>query len=380
MKTVVGMFNSASEAQRTIEELGQLGFGAKDISVVTNGTGQRALGGINLSTLDVADLGKVAACGPIADTLRRRDAPSGLSATLQYYGLSPKLADHYALGVQQGETLETLTVEDRDADRVVAVMEKHARLEREAWERTRSIRDAELAKKAEPIKAAPPPPPPPVPVPVKTEPIRTAVRGHDFGADEERRIPILREELRVGKREVERGGVQVSVHVKETPVSEKINLREEHIEVERHLMDRAPRSTETFFRDGEQFQFDEYAEEPYVTKDVRVVEEVVVHKRVSGHEETISDTLRATEVDIEKNRGLFHDDYKRHFSSQNISGGRFEEHLPAYELGHSLRGQRGARWEDIESSARERWEAKRPGTWQHFKDSVRYAWQRAKGD
>ena len=49
----------------------------------------------------------------------------------------------------------------------------------------------------------------------------------------EERIPIVEEELRVGKREVERGGARVRSYVTETPVSQQINLREEHVSVER---------------------------------------------------------------------------------------------------------------------------------------------------
>lgn len=367
MKTVVGMFNTPSEAQRTLDELTRIGFGAKDISVVTNIAAQNALGPtFGLSALDVTDLGKIAACGPLADSLRQSNA-SGLTATLQYYGLSPKLAEHYALGVSHGETLEALTVEDRDADRVVAVMERHARIEREA--ETKEAKKAAnpsgalasgamAAAGASAARANKPP-----------------EAGHVFGKDEERRIPIIREELRVGKREVERGGVRVSVHVKETPITERINLREEHVEVERRAVDRAPLPGEDTFG-GQEFEFDEYAEEPVISKEARVVEEVVIHKRVSGHDEVVTDTIRATEVDIDSMLDFNRADYQRHFASLN-SGGNFDEYLPAYELGHKLRVTNARSWDDIEKTAQKSWESSRPGTWDRFKDTVRYAWTKA---
>ncbi len=50
---------------------------------------------------------------------------------------------------------------------------------------------------------------------------------------EEQRIPIVEEELRVGKREVTRGGARVRSYVRETPVEEQVTLREEHVSVER---------------------------------------------------------------------------------------------------------------------------------------------------
>ncbi|HEX8062397.1 MAG TPA: DUF2382 domain-containing protein [Allosphingosinicella sp.] len=61
--------------------------------------------------------------------------------------------------------------------------------------------------------------------------------GFRLGSAEER-IPIVEEELRVGKREVERGGARVRSYVTETPVSEQVNLREEHVSVERRPVDR----------------------------------------------------------------------------------------------------------------------------------------------
>ena len=36
------------------------------------------------------------------------------------------------------------------------------------------------------------------------------------------------------------------------------------------------------------------------------------------------------------------------------------------------------RWEDVETTARTRWEAKRPGTWERFKDSIQYAFTRGR--
>jgi hypothetical protein len=56
----------------------------------------------------------------------------------------------------------------------------------------------------------------------------------------EERIPIVEEELKVGKREVERGGARVRSYVRETPVSEQVNLREEHVSVERRPVSARP--------------------------------------------------------------------------------------------------------------------------------------------
>jgi stress response protein YsnF len=50
---------------------------------------------------------------------------------------------------------------------------------------------------------------------------------------EEQHIPIVEEQLVVGKREVNRGGARIRTYVKEVPVHEQVSLREEHVSVER---------------------------------------------------------------------------------------------------------------------------------------------------
>jgi uncharacterized protein (TIGR02271 family) len=119
----------------------------------------------------------------------------------------------------------------------------------------------------------------------------------DTGA--EQRIPIVEEQLKVGKREVARGGVRVRSYVAETPVSEQVTLRDEHVSVERRAVDQ-PLSAigEDAFRERE-IEMTETSEEAVVAKEARVREELVVHKEVGHHTETIQDTVRHTEVDVD---------------------------------------------------------------------------------
>src|ERR671916_732918 len=92
-------------------------------------------------------------------------------------------------------------------------------------------------------------------------------------------IPVVEEELLVGKREVEKGGVRITNRVTETPVEEEVRLREEHINVERHPVDRPVDSSDNAFQVGS-IEVTERAEEAVVAKNARVVEEVVVNKDV----------------------------------------------------------------------------------------------------
>lgn len=112
-------------------------------------------------------------------------------------------------------------------------------------------------------------------------------------------LPVVEEELLVGKRMVDRGGIRVVKRVSETPVSEMVHLREERAVVERRPVDRAvaPGDLDTF-QEGT-IEVREQGEEAVVGKTARVVEEVVVGKQVTERDETVSDTVRRTDVDVE---------------------------------------------------------------------------------
>jgi len=114
------------------------------------------------------------------------------------------------------------------------------------------------------------------------------------------KIPVVEEELRVGKREVESGGVRVNTHIQETPVNEQVTLREETVDVHRRPVDRAVSDADlTNFQEGT-FEVRERAEEAIVDKQARVVEEVHIKKNVEQHTENIQDTVRRTDVDVEQ--------------------------------------------------------------------------------
>ncbi|WP_375427386.1 YsnF/AvaK domain-containing protein [uncultured Sphingomonas sp.] len=115
----------------------------------------------------------------------------------------------------------------------------------------------------------------------------------------EEHIDIVQEDLVIGKREVDRGGVRVRSYMVETPVHEQVTLHEEHVEVERRPVDRKLGAADIdAFRERE-ISMTETSEEAVVGKTARVVEEVVVRKEGSDRTETIDDTVRRTEVDID---------------------------------------------------------------------------------
>ena len=213
-------------------------------------------------------------------------------------------------------------------------------------------------------------------------------------------IPVIQEQLQVGKREVQRGGVRVFQRMVETPVSETVNLREEHVSIERHPVDQPATPADLAAFQEKTIELHETAEEVVIQKTARVVEEVVVGKDVTQIEQQVSDTVRHTEVEIEQldagtgtgtstgsamGTGMTGDDtyYRNHFNSNYASaGGRYEDYAPAYGYGSTMAGTdqyRGRAWNDVEPSLRSDWETRNPGstsTWEKMKGSVRHGWEK----
>jgi uncharacterized protein (TIGR02271 family) len=222
-------------------------------------------------------------------------------------------------------------------------------------------------------------------------------------------FPVVEESLKVGKREVQRGGVRVYQRTEEKPVEESVQLRQEHVNVERHQVDQpADASTMAAFKEGS-VELREMAEEPVVSKTARVVEEVVVGKDVTQETANIKDTVRRTDVEVEQlgatgatdtsrtattartgtdigdtSATIEDGDFRSHWqNAYGQSGGRYEDYDAAYRYGADLGGSdrfRNYRWSDVESDVRSDWETRHPeSTWDKVKDAVRYGAERVKG-
>ena len=125
--------------------------------------------------------------------------------------------------------------------------------------------------------------------------------GEDGGTDSGRAVPIVEEELSIVKGKVANGGVRVSSSVSETPVEKKVTLREEHVEAKRKPADRKLGADEA------EAAFEEKTvevmgtkEEAEVQKEARVVGEVALSKETEEREETVRDSVRKTDVKVEK--------------------------------------------------------------------------------
>jgi len=111
-------------------------------------------------------------------------------------------------------------------------------------------------------------------------------------------IPVVKEELSVGKRQSETRH-RIRAYVVERPVEEQVNLHDERVTIERRPVsgDRTAAPGDITERE---FEVIERHEEPVVAKKARAVEEVVVHKDARDRTERVRDKVRETRVEIDR--------------------------------------------------------------------------------
>lgn len=114
-------------------------------------------------------------------------------------------------------------------------------------------------------------------------------------------VQIVEEHLSVGKSKTATGGVRVSSKVTERPVEAKVTLTEERVSAEQRPADRAlsPDEAKAAFQE-KTVEMMGVKEEAEVGKEARVVGEVSVTKETAKREQTVKDTLRKTEVEVEE--------------------------------------------------------------------------------
>jgi uncharacterized protein (TIGR02271 family) len=177
-------------------------------------------------------------------------------------------------------------------------------------------------------------------------------------------IPVVQEELRVGKRRVEGGGVRIHTRVTEKPVEEQVRLREERVKVERRPVDRPLTAADRPFQERS-VEATEMREEAVIEKTPRVVEEVRVSKEANERTQTVRDTVRRTDVQVEQTGGQpgHTTEFVDTFATQLAGDARF----------------RNRDWNTVEPEARKSFEQRYPGNkWDQFKDAVHRTWDRAR--
>jgi len=132
-------------------------------------------------------------------------------------------------------------------------------------------------------------------------------KGHEQTAKgsrgERKTLPEVEERVSIGKRRVVRG-VRASVHTTERPVEKTLTLEEEKVRVRHREADRelSPEEAEKAFEESS-IEMTETTEEAEVRKAARLIGEVELSKSTSERRETVRETARKTEVDVERSGG-----------------------------------------------------------------------------
>ncbi|HXI15098.1 MAG TPA: YsnF/AvaK domain-containing protein [Chloroflexota bacterium] len=114
------------------------------------------------------------------------------------------------------------------------------------------------------------------------------------------RVPEMEERLNVEKREVQQGEVQIRKTVEEHTETVPVELKREEVHVERRdVAERPMKPGEGAFEEGT-IKVPVRGEEAVVTKEAVVTGEVVVNKERTTEREEIADTVRRTEVHVDK--------------------------------------------------------------------------------
>jgi uncharacterized protein (TIGR02271 family) len=309
-QTVIGFFDNASEAQQAVQALVDKGFSRSNIDVSTSASG--ATGTSNLSsggslnsgvdtTADInRNLDSVSGSNYSSDSTidstsgntfdrtynkdydTNRDEESGISKFFRnLFGDDDDEVKTYSGVANRSGSIVTVHAQSSDeAERAADILDDYGAVdvnERASQYGLRSNTGSDTGSSS-----------------------GNYASGTDITSNESTSsIPIIEENLNVGKRQVQTGGARLRSRIVERPVEESLRLREEHVRVERTSVDR-PATDADFqnFQEGT-IEIVESAEVPVVSKEARVVEEISLNKDVDEREETIRDTVRSTQVDIE---------------------------------------------------------------------------------
>jgi uncharacterized protein (TIGR02271 family) len=246
--TVVGIFNTAAEAQQAVQRLEQAGF--------------------ELDYVDVAH--REAANQGVGQT---SDSSVGGFFSSLFGGDDNDDTRNYTAAAQRGSSVVTVHVDSNDqAHRAATLLDEAGAVDVDG-----DVTGTQAA----------------------TGYAQTS-NTTDQTAQTGQTAQVIEENLQVGKRVEQTGGVRLRSRIVEKPVETSVRLREEHVVVNRTPVNR-PATEADFqaFKEGE-IEVTESAERAVVGKEAHVVEEVSLGKEVSEREQVIHDTVRNTEVDVEQ--------------------------------------------------------------------------------
>lgn len=272
--TVVGLFNNRNAAQAARQELIQKGFTAENIDV----SHKAATGGADANTTQSATTKSTTTRIEVTDSVG--------NFFKSLFGGDETTARNYTNAAGDADAILTVhTDSDERARQAAGILDHNGAIDIDAASAQHNRQNLTPTDHTTTRNTAHSP----------ETTMRNAARNQGETA-----IPIIEEQLQVGKQTVEIGGARIRSRIVERPVEASVRLREEHVVIERHPVNRAPSNADlASFTEGS-IDIIERAEVPIVNKQARVVEEVAVGKNVTEHEETVRETVRRTEVDVKE--------------------------------------------------------------------------------
>ena len=271
--TIIGMFDTAAAATAAKQKLTAAGIATSAIKTLPSG---------NVS----------ASSGTTTQAVPAADEHGFWSSVKEMFGGEEDAeytthTSHYAEGARRGGVVLSVEAEEKDADRVADLLTAAGAV---------NVDEKATEWAATGYKA----PAAAVTTAAATSTAATTARAGATAATSGK-IDLVKEDLAVGKRVVNRGGVRIIKKVISRPVEEDVKLREEHVSVDRRTVDRAVTGTDLTdaFKEGT-IEMTESGEEVVASKTARVVGEVVLGKTVDERTEKVRDTLRETDVQVEQ--------------------------------------------------------------------------------
>ena len=255
------------------------------------------------STHAEAAAASLKSAGVPADAISLHSSTEGMSTTVgsaapvreegfwaSIFGGSP---DHdtaiYDRSVASGSTVVSVKTPASHITRVLEILESHNPIDIDEAGASSGMTQTTTTT-TQPIAAAAMPVNAPVAAPMGTMASRST--------DDSGKLQLSEESLAVGKRVVNRGGTRIRRFVVETPVEESVSLHSEKVVLERHPVTDGRPVADSF--SDKTIEMTETAEEAVVSKTARVYEEIGLRKEVSDRVETVRDTVRKEEVEVEQ--------------------------------------------------------------------------------
>lgn len=238
---IVAFYDRAEKAHKAAQALEGSGFGSGDINV---------LDGDSLSDKDVRD-------GNLWPRLFGRTVSDQESAV-------------YRRTLDSGGAALTLRTPDTEVDRVMKILNVHGAM---------NLHDASTSASN----------------------LRSSTPAAEVGkmAATEEVLRLAEEQVDISKRQVTTGKSRIRRFVTEKPVQQQVTLHEEHCEVARREATDPRLANDVDWKDRT-IEIIETNEQPVVTKTARVAEEVVIRRRGSDHVETVRDTVRRQQIEVER--------------------------------------------------------------------------------